>query len=181
MNNANQSEIDKFRQYMRSVIPSPKDFVGGPPSIVPFADWDFYYTGKVLEWAAAAGTSTNVKAVTVPIGFVTDLASIPRALWPLLPRQALYTYPAIVHDFLYWFQPCAREEADEVLRLGMTELGVASATILAMFQAVRACGGGAWQDNAEKRAAGERRVLKKFPTDYKTTWDIWRQMPDVFA
>ena len=34
-------------------------------------------------------------------GFVTDLASTPQILWSMLPRAAAYSYPAIIHDYLY--------------------------------------------------------------------------------
>ncbi|RWX14321.1 DUF1353 domain-containing protein [Rhizobium leguminosarum] len=166
---------------MRFILRRRRDLIGKPTPIVPFADWDFYYTLQKLDWADKAEKTSSLKSVTVPKGFVTDLASIPRALWAILPRQALYTYPAIVHDFLYWFQPCTRDEADEILRLGMAQLGVSSATALAIFQSVRALGGGPWKTNAELRAAGERRILRKFPTDYTTTWSAWKQIPDVFA
>jgi len=39
--------------------------------------------------------------VTVPAGFVTDLASVPRLLWAIVPRDGLYNGAAVVHDFLY--------------------------------------------------------------------------------
>ncbi len=39
--------------------------------------------------------------IAVPAGFVTDLASIPRGLWNLLPPLGKYDYAAVVHDYLY--------------------------------------------------------------------------------
>lgn len=39
--------------------------------------------------------------ITVPMGFVTDLASIPRGLWNLFPPHGRYDYAAVVHDYLY--------------------------------------------------------------------------------
>src|SRR5690606_5822346 len=39
---------------------------------------------------------------TIPKGFDTDLASIPRPLWPLMaPSYSQFIRPAIVHDWLY--------------------------------------------------------------------------------
>lgn len=39
---------------------------------------------------------------TVPSGFKTDLASIPRILWPILaPNDSNTIFPAILHDYLY--------------------------------------------------------------------------------
>ena len=40
--------------------------------------------------------------ITVPNGFATDGASIPRFLWPIIgpPMRGGYLVPAIVHDYL---------------------------------------------------------------------------------
>lgn len=40
-------------------------------------------------------------SITIPKGFKTDLASVPRILWPLLPPFGKYNRAAIAHDFLY--------------------------------------------------------------------------------
>lgn len=37
----------------------------------------------------------------VPAGFESDLASVPRALWPLLAPWELSTVAPVVHDYLY--------------------------------------------------------------------------------
>ena len=39
--------------------------------------------------------------ITIPSGFVTDLASVPRAFWSFFPPFGKYTTAAIIHDFLY--------------------------------------------------------------------------------
>src|SRR5947208_3256935 len=43
-------------------------------------------------------------SIVVPMGFVTDFASIPRFAWTLVgsPTGSGYALPAVVHDFLYW-------------------------------------------------------------------------------
>lgn len=43
--------------------------------------------------------------IVVPAGFVTDYASIPRALGWLIPPRGKYNRPAIVHDWLYQHAP----------------------------------------------------------------------------
>src|SRR5689334_1061409 len=43
--------------------------------------------------------------IVVPAGFVTDLASIPRAFWGppfFLTPAGQYSRAAIIHDYLYW-------------------------------------------------------------------------------
>jgi len=39
--------------------------------------------------------------VPIPTGFVSDLASIPRFLWPILPPWGEYDRAVAVHDFLW--------------------------------------------------------------------------------
>ncbi|CAN7610362.1 DUF1353 domain-containing protein [Bradyrhizobium sp. LjRoot220] len=164
---------------MKAALAPHKDLVSSPVPIVPFADWDFYYTTKPLEWRAKAGAQGTPAQVTVPAGFVTDLASIPVAFWSVLPPAARYSYPAIIHDYLYWFQPCSRAEADAVFEAAMADLLVSSAKIAIIYNAVRLEGNGAWDSNAELRQAGQRRILKKVPSKATTTWDVWKTL-DVF-
>ena len=38
--------------------------------------------------------------VKVPVGFKTDLASVPRILWPLYPPFGKYIRASIIHDYL---------------------------------------------------------------------------------
>lgn len=165
--------------FMKAVLAPHKDLLSPPVPIVPFADWDYYYTKEPLDWRAKAGVQMTPAQVSVPAGFVTDLASIPSVLWSVLPPAARYSYAAIIHDYLYWFQPCSRAEADTVLEAAMEDLKVSAAKIAIIYNAVRLEGGSAWDNNAELRQAGQRRVLKKFPSEATTTWDDWKNR-DVF-
>jgi hypothetical protein len=155
-----------------------RKYVGPPAAIVAFADWRYYYTRDVLAWKS--NTDAN-RAVSVPIGFVTDLASIPSLFWSILPRTAAYSYPAIVHDYLYWAQPCERKEADDIFNLAMSDVQVDTPKRLSIYQAVRLAGGTAWAANTGAKARGERRILKLFPTDVTTTWEQWKANPNVFV
>lgn len=99
--------------------------------------------------------------IEVPVGFLTDLTSIPRGLWwwesPIDRSMA----PAIVHDYLYWDQSCSKEEADVVLLLAMKETGVSSAKRLAIFVGVDKAGWSSWNRNKAARDAGETRLLSE--------------------
>lgn len=135
-----------------------------------------YYLDKEIRWKP--GPSQKGPEVVVPAGFVTDLASIPRVFWSLLPTDGAYTFPAIVHDFLYWTQPCERKVADMVLRHGMDDMKVSGTVATAIYAAVRAGGAGPWSENQKLRAQGTKRMLKTFPTDPQTTWSEWSQKKD---
>jgi hypothetical protein len=167
------------KRFMQIALAEDRDFIGPPAPVVPFADWDYYYTKGVIDWEPPTG-SLPALAVKIPIGFVTDLASIPRVFWNLLPPQARYTYPAIVHDYLYWEQPCDRDTADRVLKLAMQEMEVGEATILSIYEAVHLGGASSWSSNAEAKGNGESRFLKRFPDTVHTTWAIWKANADNF-
>ena len=51
---------------------------------------------------------------TIPVGFKSDGASLPRFFWRLIghPFDMAYLREAIIHDYLYKYQPCIRKEAD---------------------------------------------------------------------
>jgi hypothetical protein len=171
--------LDK-REFMRLALSRSKRF-GAPSPIVPFADWDYYYLLTDLQWTPDVIRPGLPNRVDVPRGFVTDLASIPRIFWSALPPASSYTYPAIVHDYLYWYQPCERAEADDAFRVAMTELNVAPTKVAAIYNAVRSLGATSWENNASARDKGEHRLLIKYPTDVKTTWSDWKAKPDVFG
>lgn len=42
-----------------------------------------------------------LRSIVVPVGFKTDLASIPRILWLIVPPDGSYTPAAVVHDYIY--------------------------------------------------------------------------------
>jgi hypothetical protein len=172
--------LTEKNSFLRAIIIKTKDMVGPPAPIVPFADWDYYYINGAVSWKPTAGSDIAF-GVDVPIGFVTDLASIPRTFWAVLPPAARYSYPAILHDYLYWTQPCPRDQADEVLKLGMQDMDVPALKAAAIYDAVRLAGGAAWSSNASAKKAGEKRTLKRFPTDPKITWAQWKTEPGVFA
>jgi hypothetical protein len=139
-----------------------------------------YYLLKPTVWLPDKGQE-QLKPVNVPIGFVTDFASIPRIFWSILPPDGKYTHPAIMHDFLYWTQTGPREDADQILKIMMEDFSVGAATVSAIYSAVRTFGGFAWDANAKLKAGGERRTLKVFPEDPLTTWAEWKKRPEVFT
>jgi hypothetical protein len=83
--------------------------------------------------------------ITVPAGFVTDFASVPRFLWALFPPWGKYGKAAVLHDFLYWLRLWSRGRCDAEFLEGMVILGVCWRTRTAMYAAVRAFGWLAWR------------------------------------
>jgi Protein of unknown function (DUF1353) len=139
-----------------------------------------YFLLKPITWVPEP-QQRGYSQVTAPQGFVTDFASIPRVFWSALRPDGDYTYPAIIHDYLYWTQRTTREEADQILRFGMEDFGIDSLTIRTIYNAVRVGGSGAWADNARAKQTGERRVLRDFPSDPTISWSEWKSRRDRFA
>ena len=79
--------------------------------------------------------------VSVPEGFVTDFASVPRPLWPVFPPQGQWCEAAVVHDYLYSSRTCSRFLADALFRESMHQLGVPLWRRVVMYYAVRLFGG----------------------------------------
>jgi len=85
---------------------------------------------------------------TIPKNFKTDLASIPRILWPVLaPQYSGFVAPAILHDWLY---SCGnlgtRKWADEVLYSALIQQGVGFYTALEFYATVRFFGASHYKD-----------------------------------
>lgn len=113
---------------------------------------------RVLRSAFGYRASSLPCTVMVPEGFKTDLASIPRLAWSLLPPFGRYEAAAVIHDWLYWSQELCREDADAVFLDAMIFNQVGRVTRFMIYRAVRTFGGFAWRNNAARRAAGETRM-----------------------
>jgi hypothetical protein len=100
--------------------------------------------------------------------------------WSLLPPDGNYTYPAIIHDYLYWTQQVTRDDADMIFKWSMQDFGVGPA-IEPIYRAVRWAGESAWLQNRDSKAAGERRILRVWPDDPLTRWEEWKKKPEVFT
>jgi hypothetical protein len=76
---------------------------------------------------------------TVPEGFITDLASIPRIFRPLITGHGKDRWAAVVHDYLYSIK-YSRKDADDVFYEALIASGNGRMKSWAMYRAVRAGG-----------------------------------------
>lgn len=91
----------------------------------------------------------------VPAGFVTDLASIPRILYALIPVNGRHRAAAILHDWLYETQPLPRAECDRLFLDAMADSGVRWTQRQAMYAGVRIGGWVPWSRRESSAPAGE--------------------------
>lgn len=106
---------------------------------------DFWRVTK--EYAFNMGNPNSNMWVTVPAGYLTDGASVPRLFWNIIPPWGRYGAATTVHDVLCEYltimvdgKPTAitRSDADNILREAMLVLGVHPATAWTIYTAVAA-------------------------------------------
>ena len=86
---------------------------------------------------------TSKGLVTVPKGFKTDYASVPRIFRNIINSSGKHGRAAVVHDWLYSSKctlDVTREEADQVFLEIMTEWGVSVIKRNLMYRMVRLFG-----------------------------------------
>jgi hypothetical protein len=140
--------------------------------VSPFADADNWFLTGPLDYEIR---DTGI-VVTVPEGFVTDFASIPRPFWSVLPRWGKYGAPSVVHDFLYWDQRCTREQADRIVLTAMEESEVGPVWRFIIHRAVAWGGALAWKGNRDLRASGKTRQIPigHIPTNPTIAWKTFQ-------
>lgn len=88
------------------------------------------------------------RLITVPVGFYTDFASVPRWLpiiYALLGDRAHEA--AAVHDWLYYSAITSRLVADQVIREGIILLGISRWQATLFYWGVRSGGWAAWNEH----------------------------------
>lgn len=80
------------------------------------------------------------EVITVPKGFKTDFASVPRFLWAFFPPYGKYTEAAIMHDYLYDLQDRPRKVADQLFYDALLLCQVPKWKAKLMYYGVRAFG-----------------------------------------
>lgn len=104
----------------------------------------------------------------VPVGFRTDLASIPRLFRniPGLDPNGVSRRPAIIHDWLYAERSKGKPFADSFLRAALRAEGASPASVFAIYHAVHWFGGFAWRSDAG--------ALEKIDFDSVAHYEAWR-------
>lgn len=130
-------------------------FIGGcatapPAPVVPFPSHEQW----ILLYDLPYRPGISNTPITVPAGFVTDYASIPKPLWSFASPHGSYSEAAIVHDYLYWTQSCSRLQADNIFLIAMKEANVGAFKRWAIYRAVRGAGENSWNANTRDFNAG---------------------------
>ena len=108
--------------------------------------WELY---TEFEYHVGAEGSGNV--INVPVGFITDFASVPRIFWIFYPPDGPWTAASIIHDYLYNIQDRSRATADAIFLEAMQVLGVPWIRRRIIYRAVRLFGWIPWNNRARKK------------------------------
>ena len=106
----------------------------------------------------------NGYRITVPKGFITDLASVPRSFWAIFPPFGRYTPAAVIHDFLYSEYNTTginRTLSDKIFLHIMKELGVGFLKRKAMYKAVRFFGETSWKNKIDNEGYKDKAVIDR--------------------
>lgn len=108
-----------------------------------------YILGESVAYRV--GSLQSDELIFVPAGTITDLASVPRFLWPIIGPSGRHAGAAIIHDHLYRTQGdgrYSRRESDRIFREAMAVSGTPALRKWVMWLAVRSPGGWlAWKFN----------------------------------
>lgn len=104
---------------------------------------------KPLGYAVGSG---NRIIIEVPVGFVTDGASIPKVAWGVIgsPMTGRYIYAAIIHDYFYYMGTFSRLRSDIIFLEAMAVLNVPRWKRNIIYRAVRLFGFMAWNKHRNK-------------------------------
>jgi len=112
------------------------------------------------DFGYEVGEEASGDTIEVPIGFMTDFASVPWIFQWWIPKWGKYGNAAVIHDWLYWSQSRPRKASDLILLQAMEVMGVDGIRKNAIFIGARALGWWAWLRNQEDRESGFNRVLQ---------------------
>lgn len=82
--------------------------------------------------------------IHIPVGFVTDFATVPRLLWGIVATSGRHNAATLIHDYLYSIQYENRKFADEEMLFWLRESKVHEIKSQAMYAAVRLRGAKFW-------------------------------------
>jgi hypothetical protein len=86
--------------------------------------------------------------IAIPAGFRTDLASVPRAAQPLVPKTGPYNDAAVLHDYLFVVQDRELAAVNRLFLRAMECCGVRFTQRWLIWAAVSVGGWPAWWRNA---------------------------------
>lgn len=123
---------------------------------------DYWAVASPLVW------SEDGLTIKVPVGTLTDLASIPRILRniPNLDPDGYSRSGAVVHDWLYRTHQLSKADADSLLRYAIVSRGGSAFSAWLFWMGVSVGGHGPYSDHPDGVVAAD--------FDTQANYDAWR-------
>lgn len=130
---------------MSDIIPNGIQF-HGEPVLIPKTDGINWNVGDdYLVHDPILGD------ILIKKGFLTDLGSVPKPLWGIIPPTGKMLRAYLVHDWLYAQQICSRQESDDCLKRLMMALAVPEWEYEAIYNGVKFGGQAAWDLHTKEK------------------------------
>jgi len=113
------------------------------PLVVELIDKNSWRLTASFEYHIGCYPSEEI--IKVPSGYITDFASVPRALWWIISPIGRHAKAAVVHDYCYTIHyGNDRQLCDDMFAEAMKVLGVSRWKIFCMYWSVRLFAQRAW-------------------------------------
>lgn len=96
------------------------------------------------------GKYPSEEIITVPEGFITDFASVPRIFWPIISPIDVHGKAAVVHDYCYYYAIYSKQQTDLIFYESLQVLKVAPWKAWCMYNGVRTGAGYAWRQHRRR-------------------------------
>lgn len=115
-------------------------------------DWVEGTNNLILRESLRYYDKRSKQLFIIACGLVSDGASIPRFLWPILghPFQHPMREAAILHDFLYYYNVVPRKIADQIFYDALVESGMNRYKAQIYYFGVRVGGRSAYKKHSKK-------------------------------
>jgi len=90
------------------------------------------------------GEYPSEEIITVPEGFITDFASVPRIFWLIISPIDEHGKAAVIHDYCYYYAIYSKKQSDLIFYEALYVLEVVPWKAWCMYQSVKIGGHYAW-------------------------------------
>ncbi len=116
--------------------------------VVKSIDVNLWELTEKFEYHIGSYPSDSI--IKVPIGFITDFASIPKIFWKILPPVGKYGKAAVIHDYCYATACYPKTKSDKIFMEGMEVLKVKKWKREAIYWSVFMFGWVAWYNHRRR-------------------------------
>jgi hypothetical protein len=90
------------------------------------------------------GTYPSKQIIYIPVGFITDFASIPRIFWPFISPIDEHGKAAVIHDYMYTIRYDKKSVCDKIYLEALTVLKVPEWKKFLLYNGVKYFGWYRW-------------------------------------